>query len=95
MKPTNKRPPGRPAADIDWNKALELAGNGMTDGEICRALRIAHSTFMRRKSEADMIDAIQIARSQNVELVLRSMYASARKGKIGAAKFLLERLEKR
>ena len=92
---TVKRKPGRPAAAIDWDRALQLAGAGMTDREIAKSLGVAHSSWMRKKSQADAIEAIQIARSQNVERVLKSMYSSAMKGKISAAHFLLQRLEKR
>ena len=86
---------GRPPANVDWQQALRFAGMGMEHAEIAKALKIALPTWMRYLQEGDRREQVQIARSLNIAKTLDSMYRAAKAGKVGAASFLLNRLERK
>ena len=97
-KPTlNKRPgPGRPKLVVDLRKAIEHAGLGMTNDEVCRALGISMASWMRWLRQDDNREKVQKARSQNIRDTLVGLKQQAiEHGKTGAASYLLGRLERR
>ena len=49
MPDDKKKPRGRPRAKIDLDVVRELASEGCTQEEICRALGVARSTFALRQ----------------------------------------------
>ena len=92
---TVKRGRGRPKVHVDFYSALGYAGLGMTDEEICDAIKVSMSTWMRFLREGDHRERIQVARSNNIANTLARMMEEAMAGKTSAASYILARLEKR
>ena len=88
-----KRRPGRPKVTIDWQRAIDGASAGMTDQEIAAMLKVGVRTWRRYLEEHDLYDVIRQKQAQNVAGVLASLMEQAKRGKTGAARMLLERLE--
>lgn len=70
---------------IDLAKVRVLAGHGLTEAEICRALGISTKTLGRRKKDSsDVAEAINVGRAEAHALVANKLFELTQAGHLGA-----------
>jgi len=75
----------RPRIDIDIAKVEELAGQGLTQAEICLVIGVSESTLLRRKIEMEVLtDAIKRGKARAASDVSNVLFGMAKGGDLGA-----------
>lgn len=68
----------RPRIDIDIQLVEKLAGDGLTQAEICAAMGISEKTLERRKTEMSVLaDAIKRGKAQAAGIVANVLFEKA------------------
>jgi hypothetical protein len=88
IKAGEKREPGRPPKDIDWELVKKLAQIACTDEEIAAIVGVSHETLVRRKREPEIAEMILQARSKGKASLRRIQYQLAENGNAAMAIFL-------
>jgi len=76
---------GRRAIPVDVKKIEELAGLGLTQGEIARCLGISTDTLERRKRDsAGFAAALKNGRARGAQIVANKLMELCKRGNLGA-----------
>lgn len=75
----------KPRITIDIDEVERLAGQGLTQAEICLCLGISERTLYNRKREsAEFADAMKRGKSKAASEVANKLYEMAKAGDLGA-----------
>jgi len=75
----------KPRIDIDIARVEELAGQGLTQAEICLVLGISERTLYSRKAESsEFADAIKSGKAKAASEISNVLYQMATGGDLGA-----------
>lgn len=75
----------RPRIEIDTDRVAELAGQGLSQAEICLVLGISEDTLSRRKADSAAIaDAIKRGQASAASQVANKLFQMATAGDLGA-----------
>lgn len=76
---------GRKKIDIDLDKVAELAGRGLTQGEIAACLGVSLRTIEGRKAQvAEFADAIERGKASAAREVSNKLFELCKRGNLGA-----------
>lgn len=76
---------GRKRIDIDLDKVAELAGRGLTQGEIAACLGVSLSFIGKRKRESgEFTDAIERGKAAAAREVSNKLFELCKRGNLGA-----------
>lgn len=75
----------RPRINIDIGRVEELAGQGLSQAEICLMLDISESTLYRRKLDLEVLtEAIKRGKASAASEVANKLFTMAKSGDLGA-----------
>jgi len=74
----------RPKIELDINEIETLAGQGLTQREICYCLGISQDTLNRRKKSSDFAEAIARGQARSHQRVANALFEKAIAGDLGA-----------
>lgn len=75
----------KPRIEIDLDKVEALAGQGLTNSEICLCLGISEKTLYNRKQESTAFtDAIKRGKASAASIVSNKLFDLVKEGELGA-----------
>src|SRR4051794_14556975 len=88
IKDSEKRKPGRPAKEIDWQVVEKLASIQCTDEEIAAVLGVHSDTIKRRKKIPEYAEILAAGRAKGRASLRRIQWKLAEGGNAAMAIFL-------